>query len=76
MTIQIGTRVRESEIDPVWKMYPGEVGIVVDSGDAEMGVTPTSQDAGRFWIVAWSDSRMVHLDTEIKVVKLANEVVL
>jgi hypothetical protein len=68
MNIQVGTRVRESETDPVWKMYPGEVGIVVDSGDAEMGVSSTCIDAGRFWIVAWSDKRMVHLDTEIEAV--------
>jgi hypothetical protein len=68
MTIQIGARVRETEIDPDWQMYPGEAGVVVDSGDAAMGVTPSAPDAGRFWIVAWSDKRMVHLDTEIEVV--------
>ena len=55
MTIQIGTRVRETETDPNWQMYPGETGVVVDRGDAEMGVAPTAPDAGRFWIVAWSD---------------------
>jgi len=49
-------------------MYPGETGVVVDRGDAEMGVAPTAPDAGRFWIVAWSDKRMVHLDAEIEVV--------
>jgi len=68
MTIQIGTRVRETETDPNWQMYPGETGVVVDRGDAEMGVAPTAPDAGRFWIVAWSDKRMVHLDAEIEVV--------
>lgn len=68
MNIAIGTQVRETEIDPDWQMNPGEIGIVVGRADDEMGVTPTAPDAGRFWMVRWSDGDFVQLDTEIEVV--------
>ena len=50
MAIQIGSQVRETETDPNWQMNPGETGVVIARADDEMGVTPTSIDAGRFWI--------------------------
>ena len=66
--ISIGDRVRETETDPNWQMNPGQTGVVIARADAEMGVTPTSIDTGRFWMVRWADRDFVELDTEIEVV--------